>query len=670
MIQFKHVFDLFYKPLNSAFSKAICSILLVLIFCLIPVGSEGATTFKKSAETAAEGIEFNFPSVDINVFIKYISELTGKNFVVDNKVKGKVSIISPGRISLEEAYKVFESVLEVHGYTTVEAGEIIKIIPSPQARTKNIKTLLKEQRLSPNDKVVTQLIPLSYGNAEEIKRLLTPLVSKSSVILAYSPTNTLIVTDVYSNIQRLMSIINAIDLPGVGEELSVIPLVFANAKKMEQMLSSIFQPKLRRKSNLPEPTVRFVADERTNTLILMASEDTTQKIKRLIEFLDKEAPKSSGKIHVYYLENANAEELSAVLQDLASKKTATAGTENQRTAIPIVSEQVSITADKATNSLIIMAEQDDYVILAEIIRQLDIPRDMVYIESLLMEVDVEKNFELGIDWTAIGETTIGGKDFYFGGSFEGSNKRLDISRLANPGDFALGVVGGRIEIETELGTLVFPNIGAIARAFQNDDDINILSTPQLLTMDNQEARITVGRNIPYQTQATTTDNETFNSFEYRDVGVILKITPHISQERKVRLDIFQEITSIPGDPDDTSDRPTTLKRSIETAVIVDDNQTIVIGGLIEDTLSSVGTRVPCLGNIPFMGWFFKSITESRQKTNLFIFLNPRVVRSFAEANAIYEEKREKMDQLQEGNIKMYEKPGLDFFRDPPTQQTD
>jgi general secretion pathway protein D len=659
------------NPIRGRFfpSIGLAAAFLTVFLILVPTPGYSLEPMGQNRPTdAPEGIEFNFPSVDINAFIRFISELTGKNFVVDHNVKGQISIISPGRISLDEAYKVFESVLEVHGYTAVESGEIIKIVPSPEAKTKNIETLLNLQRQGPDDRIVTQLIPLTYGDAEELKKLLTPLISKNSVILAYSPTNTLIVTDVYSNIQRLMDIIDAIDLPGIGEELSVIPLVFANAKKMEQMLTSIFQPQRRRKQTETEPQIRFVADERTNILILMATEDTTRKIKRLIEFLDKEAPKSTGRIHVYYLENASAEELATVLQELTGKKATTAAADEKNASLPLVSETVSVTADKSTNSLIIMADQDDYVILEEIIRKLDIPRAMVYIESLIMEVNVRKNFELGVDWQAIGETTINNDKFYFGGSFDGSEGRnLDPKDLLRPDGFSLGIVGGKIEIETELGTLVFPNIGAIVRAFQSDEDIHILSTPQLLTLDNQEAKITVGRNVPFQTQATTTDNETFNSFEYRDVGVILKITPQINKDRKVRLNIFQEITQIPEDPNNPEDRPTTLKRSIETTVVVDDNQTIVIGGLIEDTIALIDTRVPCLGDIPGLKWFFKSINRSNQKTNLFVFLSPRVVHSRNEAETVYMEKKDQIDQIREGIIKMYEKPAWDNPEDSPSE---
>jgi len=272
-----------------------------------------------SGQAAERYITIDFNNVDIVVFIKFISELTGKNFVVDQRVKGKITIISPTKISLNEAYEVFQSVLEVHGYATVPAGDVVKIIPSPDARTKSIETRLREEAVSSDDRVVTQLIPLRYADTNEIKRLFAPLVSKSSVILAYPPTNMLIVTDVSSNIKRLIRILDAIDVVGIGLELSVITLDHADAKKMVSMLGSIFKTKRKPKKGEPVAEIRFVADERTNAIVLFASEDDTIRIEKLIDMLDQETPRGKEKIRVYYLENANAEEMVKVLQDLSAK---------------------------------------------------------------------------------------------------------------------------------------------------------------------------------------------------------------------------------------------------------------------------------------------------------------------------------------------------------------
>lgn len=639
------------------------NLLQVVVFCvaLLPFAFLDSMVLAQPITASGDSqsgrfITIDFNNVDIIVFIKFISELTGTNFVIDQRVKGKVTIISPSKISLQEAYKVFESVLEVHGYTTVKAGEVIKIIPSPDARTKSIETLLREESGAPEDKVVTQLIPLQYADPAQIKRLFTPMVSKSSVILDYPPTRMLIVTDVYSNIQRLMRILKTIDIEGIGLELSVIPLEHAEAGKLVKLLDQVFKARVKPKKGQPVSEIRFVADERTNIVVIFASEDDTYRVKRLISMLDKETPRGKQRIRVYYLENAIAEDLAKVLQDLPTK---TSGAAAKGKKAPVVSEGVRITADKATNSLIIMAGKEDYQVLEDIIRQLDIPRSMVYIESLIMEVNVEKGFSLGVKWRALGETSFNDRGGVAGGAFSGGSDAIDEKTVAEPGSggFALGIIHGAIDIVTSQGTITVPNITAIVDAFESDRDVHILSTPQVLTTDNEEASIVVGRNVPFRTRSTQIEGtaQTFSSFEYRDVGLTLKITPHISQDRMVRLNIHQKLTALTEAPEETDFRPTTLKREVDTTVIVEDNNTIVIGGLIDDTFTIRETGVPCLNNLPWSKWLFKTQTKARQKSNLYVFLTPHVVKNRMEAEAIYKKKQDSIDTFKEERIKLYDK---------------
>ena len=600
-------------------------------------------------------VTIDFDNVDIVLFIKFISELTGKNFVVDKGVKGKVTIISPTKISVQEAYRVFESVLEVHGFTTVPAGNIIKIVPALHARSKNIETRLREEAITPEDKVVTQLIPLDYANPNELKKLFAPLISKSSVIASYPPTRMLIVTDVLSNIKRLLRIVEAIDMAGVGEEISVVPLEHATASDLSKSLGDVFQRRVRKpvKGAPVSAVIRIVAEERTNCLIILATEDDTVKIRELINLLDKEIPRGEGNIHVYYLQNANAEDLAKVLTALPSgdKKQVRKG------KAPVISKEVQIVADKATNSLVITARKQDYLVLEDIIKKLDIPRRMVYLEALIMEVNVDKEFRLGVEW-------MGMEDFKYSGTkkgafFAGSGGAGDYSNIGGltdpqgphlPSGFSLGVFGEAIQI----GGVVFPNLGAILQAYQKDADVHILSTPQILTTDNEEAEIKVGENVPYITKEATGD-QTYQTYEYKDVGVTLKITPQINQERFVRLKIFQEVIKLKKGAEEY--RPTTLKRSAETTVIVKDANTVVIGGIIGESTERGTYQVPCLGSIPALGWLFKSVSRSRNKTNLFIFLTPHIIENPAEAREIYEEKKEEIDRVREGVIKMYKKPG-------------
>jgi general secretion pathway protein D len=610
-----------------------------------------------SAEAAAKSplnknpqqfVSIDFNNVDINVFIKFMSELTGTNFIVDPRVKGKVTIISPSKISLDEAYKVFESVLEVNGFATVKAGDVVKVIPAPDARSKSIRTMLQEEARAPDDRVVTQLIPLRYANADEIKRLFTPMVSRNSVILAYTPTNTLIVTDVHSNIARLLKILKQIDVTGIGQEISVIPLEFADASKLVTLLNTIFKPVRPKAKGVPEETPTMVADERTNTIVLLASEIDTVRVKQLISMIDKETPRGKGKINVYYCENASAEELVKVLQDLPSQKVGETTGKQQE---PVVSGKVRISADKATNSLIIMADKEDYMVLEEVIKKLDIPRSMVYIEALIMEVDMQRTLNIGIDWQAFGKTVIGGKDAVFGGGFrEGFVQPSELLK----GGLTLGLLSEPITI----AGVTVSNISAIVNAVKTDDDFRILSTPQILTTDNEEARITVGENRPYQTQSTTTQSgEGYLSFEYRDVGKILKITPHVTEGRLVRMTISLEVTNIDltSTLTTSSTLPVTQKRTVDTTVIVKDNQTVVIGGLIDDSTSVNENKVPGLGDVPLLGWLFRNRSENNSKTNLYIFLTPRVIKNPAEAAEVLQEKREHFDTIKEGGFKFYER---------------
>ena len=314
---------------------------------------------------------------------------------------------------------------------------------------------------------------------------------------------------------------------------------------------------------------------------------------------------------------------------------------------------MTITADKATNSLIITADRDDYATLVEIIRQIDIPRAMVYIEALIMEVNAEKSFDLGTEWVVGDDVDLNNdRQGIVGGGFTTEDSNLQFNPTtgalvpALASGFSLGLFGEAIEIDG----VSFPSIAAIVQAYKKDRDINILSTPQLLTTDNQEASITVGKNIPFQTTTSTTNNDTYNSFEYRDVGKTLKITPQINKDRMVRLNLSLEVSALESSVDN---RPTTLKRTVETTVMVRDSSTVVIGGLIDDTFSQTEYKVPCLGDIPGLGWLFKTRSKGNEKSNLFIFITPRVIQNPEEASTIYDSKKNEIDEMRELQIKMY-----------------
>ena len=610
-------------------------------------------------------VTIDFDNVDIQVFIKFVSELTGRNFVIDEKVRGKVTVISPRKIAVDEVYKVFESILEIYGFATVQAGEVIKVIPSQDARGQNLELRLKKEAITPEDKLVTQILSLQYAGPDEMKKVLDPLISKTSIILAYAPTGMLIITDVLSNIQRLQNIVTALDVEGVSEQISFIPLQAASATEIAKSLVAVFPPQ-QRPGIAP---IRIVPDERTNSIILLANEINTAHVKKLISLMDRDIPRSGTIIHVYQLQNGNAEDMAKVLMNIP-KDTKDAKPPAPAAAVKtaILSKDVNVLADKATNTLIITADRDDYKILEEVIQKLDVSRPMVYIESLIMEVSVNKAFNIGVEWRGLREIdnadvkrVLGPGSTALGmGGFTGQSIIPQVNPLTGavtmPSGLSLGVIGAGIKI----GDLFFPNIGAVLQAYQKDSDVSILSTPQLLTINNEEAEINVGKNVPYITRSDTSatvPGQTFgSSYEYKDVGIILKITPNINEEQFVRLKIDQQVTKLADVQ--TSTTPTTLKRSAKTTVVIKDNETVVIGGMIDDSTSIETAQVPCLGDIPILGWLFKTMGRGREKTNLFVFITPHIIRNQAEAAAIYQKKIDEVGNIEEGIIKMNEKRSL------------
>ena len=456
--------------------------------------------------------------------------------------------------------------------------------------------------------------------------------------------------------------------------ITYIPLRYASAIDVVKSLTAMFQPQAGRGMIAP---IKVVADERANALIVLATENDTARVRELLNLMDRMAPRGAGTIRVYYLQNAKAEDLVKVLQSIPQQgripgtttpTTTTTGTTmtTAATAAPVFSKNIQIMADKATNSLIITADPSDYLIIEDVIRQLDITRAMVYLEGLIMEVNANKSFGVGVQWSLIQDAKIsqvenlGGKSVGVVG-FTGNSIIPQLSTSGTsavtslPSGFSLGVIGAGITI----GGVTFPNIGAMFQAFQNDADVRILSTPQLLTLDNEDAEITVGQNVPYVTRQDTTIGTTTNysNYEYKDVGVTLKVTPQINREGFIRMKLDQSVTKILSQSSavDSSGHvvltPTTLKRTAKTTVMVKSGETVVIGGMIQDDSEYDTAKVPILGDLPLVGWLFKTKNTTSQKTNLFIFITPRIIQKPEDANIIKEEKRDYIRSIQEGTVR-------------------
>jgi general secretion pathway protein D len=653
--------------------------------------------------------------------IKLMSELTGKNFLVDDKVRGKVTIIAPKPVTQEEAYQVFLSVLEIQGFTVVKQGPVTKIIPARDVKDNAIPTATDTQTpFSPTTEAfVTQLVPLQYADANDIRGLLTPLVSKESSILAYAPTNSLILTDNVANINRLLKIVAALDIESPPTEFKVISLKYAQAEQTATALRVAVEgltegadtqaqpgaqpgaqpqpaPRGRRLSQASagqrvQRGPRLIPDVRTNSLIVIAMRAEMATIEDLIAKLDVRTPEGRGQIHVYYLQYANAEELAQVLTAQAGEitrtltpsttpgttattpsglpttstglipSTPTTGARRQGVVGGTTPSGISIVADKPTNSLVITAPPEAYVLIKEIIQKLDVRRSQVLVESLIAEITLNRAQSLGVEWRAINEP--GGTQVFASSTGSGQTGILNstlapitgagagtgsaLASLATQG-FLIGLLRNTIRIGDDTTNAQILNIPLLLRAFQGDTDVNILSTPNLLTTDNEEAEIVIGEQRPFLRQAQdtpvggVTGTSTIRTFEFKDTGITLRITPQISQGKTVRLKLAQEVTAFVSEAEVGA--VTTTKRSAKTTVIVDDNQTIVIGGLISNTDNSVKTQVPCLGNIPIFGWAFKQTSKSKVKTNLLIFLTPHIITTPDDVDRVTTHERQRIEQ--------------------------
>jgi len=663
-----------------------------LLLCLVLLA--GAAVAQQGPDASPGGVpdgdrmvQLDFDDVELSVVIDTIARLTGRNFIYDDRVRGRVTIVSPSRVTVEQAYAVFESVLQVKGFTVVEGpGGVMKIIPVRDAKESSIETMRGGP--SPNrDKFVTRLIPLRYIDAEAITNTVKPLVSKDAAMVAYAPTNTIILTDTASNIRRLLSILEAIDVETYREELAVIRLKHADAATLGEQISEVFGAEIsetgasarvrtirrRRAARSGEQTadsadrgkIRIITDDRTNSLIALASRGQLQEIRALIRKLDVPIT-GGGSIRVYYLQHADAEELSETLSNLVSGAgtsqrgagrtgQANATAQALRAAVTELEEGVNVTADPATNALVIQGSKEAYATLREVIEQLDIARPQVLVEALIMEVTVNDDRALGINSLLELQN---GWDIVFSSITDGTTAEL----LGQAAATATGLPGAPFAANARRVTNDGDTtIQAIIRASASDSDTNVLSAPHLLTSDNEEAEIRIGNNIPIPTSrvesaaGTDTGLATSVNIERQDVGVTLRVTPQISEGDTLRLKIFQEITGIAEDINAgaVEDVGVSLtNRRVENTVVVNNGETVVIGGLVSDQIDEANTKVPFLGDIPVLGWLFKTRSKTVRKNNLLIFLTPNIVRNAMDLEAETIRKREEFRDRAGGGFRL------------------
>lgn len=556
--------------------------------------------------------QVNFKDSDIQEVIKFVADITGKTVIVDPRVKGKVKVISASALNEAELYDLFLSVLETQGFTAIEVGNIVRVIPRKDARTSAVPVV--NQPNFGTDAYITQVIQLYNVSASKVLPVLRPLAPQHAHLAAYEPSNAIIISDTVANIARLKDIIQRIDRAGVAET-DVIALEYAQATDMAAMLQQLSK----NEKDTPQNTKAIiVADQRSNSLLVTGDEVRRQKVLALVKRLDVSQPQS-GNVQVVYLEYADAEEVATVLAKVVSS-ISKLETDAEKKSVQPSAANASVEADPATNSLLITADADTMESLLSVVKRLDIRRAQVLVEAIIVEIRGDLSRELGVEWAAFKKNRV------LAASQNSGALATVISGVENGSADLSSLTGQTIGFGGTSGDGV--NFAGLINFFQGNTEANVLSTPSLLTTDNNEAEISIGQNVPFVTGSftTTTGDATnpFQTIQREDVGISLKVTPQINEGDTVILDIEQEVSSISNSAG-ASDIITN-ERKISTKVIAQDGETIILGGLISDDIQQQEQKVPVIGDIPLVGGLFRNDSITVTKSNLMVFLRASIIR--------------------------------------------
>ncbi len=577
----------------------------------------------------------NLKEADVRVLISQIADITGKTFVVDPRVKGKVTVVSNTALPTDEVYQLFLSVLQVHGYTAVDNGNVVKVIQQNQVKQEGAGFDAKNRKKG--EEIVTRVVKVTNTSAIELVPILRPMVAKYGHLAGVASANSLIISDHVTNINRMMAIIKSLDSSG-SEELEVIQLEHAWVGDLKGILEKLIPDVSKAKNS----TISVVADERSNRLIVKGEKSARQRIIALVTKLDQPV-KQDGSARVIYLNNADAEKIAETLKGLVT--TGSSGKENKG------QQKANILADKDMNALIIKASPSEMSEIEEVIRLLDIRRAQVLIESVIVEVQGNVGDDLGIQWAlgGLGDVPALGTNFDNVGVTAASVVSAIVNETTEgitPGNGFTGGVGGEGSDFTW---------GALIQALESVTNSNLLSTPSIMTLDNQEAEIVVGQNIPFVTGSTTTSGDgttnPFQTIERKDVGVTLKVVPKITEDNVVLLDIEQSAESVTQTAVTGASDIVTDKRTLKTSILVDNGKTVVLGGLISDEVSETVQKVPLLGDIPWLGALFRSTSISKTKRNLLVFLRPTIQRNREDIEAVTQKKYEGLWEIKFNNYK-------------------
>jgi general secretion pathway protein D len=578
---------------------------------------------------AAQDYTVNLKDTDIQEFIKFVADVTGTTMVVDPNVKGKVRVISSKPVSQAELYDLFLSILDVQGYTAVRSGQVVRIVPSKDARSSPVP-LIENQDLLSNDEYVTQVIRLDNISAAKLIPVLRPLVPQQAHMAAYAPSNAIIISDIRSNIGRIVEIIERMDRSAI-QTTEIIRLKYGVAEDVVSMLNTLEKARQGEGAEANKDVV-LVADKRTNSVVVTADEMSVTRIRKLVAYFDSPL-EQSGNVRVVYLEYADATEtaevLTRVMQNIARLEAG--GTQRG-------GGESTIEADAGTNSLIITADTDEMAALESVIARLDIRRAQVLIEAIIVEMEMTEGQELGLQWLFANDSGFYGGNISNSTAQQRRNAELAGALLPDNGSEVIDTrsVAGALA-STPGGTLGWGVVDesltmtVILNALETQGNANILSTPSLLTLDNEEAFITVGQEVPFVTGSYSNTGSAngasnpFQTIERQSVGITLKVTPQINEGDSVVLDIVQEVSSISAQILAASD-VITNERKIETKVLANDSDILVLGGLVKDDIQDSTQGVPILSGIPLLGRLFRNDVVSVTKSNLLVFIRPTIIR--------------------------------------------
>ncbi len=653
-------------------------------------------------------VTLNFVNADIDQVAKTIGAATGRTIIVDPRVKGQVNLISEQPVDREVAFKTLESVLRMQGFTLVDDHGVYKVVPEADAKLQGVPTVVGNTAQIHGDQVITQVFKLQYESANNVLPVLRPLISPNNTIAAYPANNTLVVTDYADNVRRIAQIIASID-NDQSSTIDIVTIQNASATDIASMLQKMLDPA--GGAGDASLKIQVSADARTNSVILRTSNSTRMKLaKSLIAKLDDPSRKT-GNIHVVRLRNADATKLAQTLRGMLGLGSGSGGTASGTAAASLGSNTSTgtaglpplpggssagsspgnnssgggtsgssaglgsngpnfsssdtenqggggggvITADSATNSLIINAPDPVYRNLQYVIEELDARRAQVYIESLIVEVSDSKSSALGVQWQGVTTNNANNTAIYAGTNYgSGGSNIVNVTAAGYAGSSGAASVLSTLPNGLNIGILhKFDNllgVGGLIQALDSVSGVNVLSTPNLITLDNEEAKIVIGQNVPFitgsyaQTGSAATVTP-FQTYDREDVGITLRVKPQITESGTVKLQIYQESSSVVANTANNPGGVTTNKRSLQSVVLCDDGQIIVLGGLIQDQYDDSNSKVPFLGDIPVLGALFRSESKDREKTNLMIFLRPVVIRDSGSSAAISQNRYDLMRRL-------------------------